>query len=404
MVGPGRAIEVAATSLEPPGLRHFPVSTEARGVLFPWEDSHLIASPALHHFYVGGLPALFCEKRQKLFGLNATADCIWRSLAGGRTPAEVASELTSLGFDKSEAAAFVRDATVSWLSAAQLTPREALDLRAWSAAATRGMRIHDLALRIGFLGSASPESFDAVFGHLSTDISSTNATISVVGCRRSFFIFEEERPLAACAGDELVPHLKAILTERYVASVEDAFLIHAALLARDSRGVLICGSPGAGKTTLSVALMGSGYRYCSDDIVRIERNGMAGGVPFLPAVKTGAWSLVAPYAPHVVDVATYRRRDGQDVRYLPAPISVEARTLSDIVVLAREPGAAAGFEPVEPLEILSTILESAFSAKGSLDPESLKAFARTIENARCYRLVYSDLAEAVHAIVSVAHE
>ena len=154
---------------------------------------------------------------------------------------------------------------------------------------------------------------------------------------------------------------------------------------------------------MSVALTGSGYRYCSDDIVRIERNGMPIGVPFLPAVKTGAWPLVAPYAPHIADVPTHRRRDGQDVRYLPVPISVEPRILSHIVVLAREEGVAAGLDAVEPLEILSTILESAFSAKGALEADSLKTFARTIEEARCYRLVYSDLAGAVHAVASLAH-
>lgn len=96
------------------------LSTEARGVLFAWDDSHLIASPTLHHFYVGGLPTLFCERRQKLFGLNATADCIWRGLADGHTSAQVSSELTGIGFAESEAVAFVRDATLSWLNAGQL--------------------------------------------------------------------------------------------------------------------------------------------------------------------------------------------------------------------------------------------------------------------------------------------
>jgi hypothetical protein len=194
-----------------------------------------------------------------------------------------------------------------------------------------------------------------------------------------------------------------MLTERYVSSVESAFLVHGALLAKHRSGLLICGSPGAGKTTLSVALTGSGYRYCSDDIVRIERNGTAIGVPFLPAVKTGAWPLVAPYAPHIVDVPTHRRRDGQDVRYLPVRISMEPRIVSDIVVLAREPGVAAGLEAVEPLEILSTILESAFSARGALEADFLKAFARAIEAAGCHKLVYSDLADAVDTVASLAH-
>ena len=370
-------------------------------MLFAWDDSHLIASPTLHHVYVGGLPTLFCEKRQKLFGLNATADCIWRSLADGQTPAQVSSELTGIGFAESEAATFVRDATLSWLNAGHLTPREVLDLIARPAAATRGVRIHDLALRIDFLGSASPKSFDDVFGHLSADISDPRMRLSVAGCRQSCFIFEGRYPLAVCADNELVPHLKAILTERYVSSVKTAFVVHGALLARQGRGLLICGQPGAGKTTLSVALTRSGYHYCSDDIVRIERTGMAMGVPFLPALKTGAWPLVEPYAPRIVDVPTHRRRDGQDVRYLPVPASAEPQILSDIVVLARETDIGAGLTAVEPLEMLSTLLESAFSARGALDADMLKTFARAIESARCHRLVYSDLADAVQAVAAL---
>mgnify|MGYP003575142286 FL=1 len=270
-------------------------------MLFPWEECYLIASPTSHHFYVGSLPTLFCEKRQKLFGLNATADCIWRHLTDGRTPAQVSSELIKMGFVESEAVAFVRSATASWLNAGHLTPREVLDLLAEPPAATRDVRIHDLALQICFRGSASPKPFDDVFGHFCIGTSDPDTGLSVVGYRESFFIFEANRPLIACSGHEVVPHLKAILTERYVSSVENGFLVHAALLAKNNSALLICGSPGAGKTTLSVALVGSGYSYCSDDIVRIEGDGAATGVPRMFGHPTGmrfssmsAWWMPGP--------------------------------------------------------------------------------------------------------------
>ena len=70
----------------------------------------------------------------------------------------------------------------------------------------------------------------------------------------------------------------------------------------------------------------------------------------------------------------------------------------------RESAAAAALDAVEPLEVLSTILESAFSAKGALDADTLKTFGRTIEAARCYRLVYSNLEDAVRILVAAADE
>jgi hypothetical protein len=371
---------------------------------FPWRDSRFVAPSTLHHFRVGGLPALFCEKRQKLFGLNATADCIWRSFAAGRTPAEVCFELADMGVSNDEAAIFVSQATTSWLNAGQLTPQDVLDQLAQPAAAIRDVRIHDLTARIAFLGTASAEPFDDVFGHLAADISMPALGVSVVGCRGMFFTFEDGAPLGSYTAHELIPNLKAVLTEHYVSSVANAFLIHGALLARRDRGLLICGSPGAGKTTLCIALAGSGYEYCSDDIVRFQRDATAVGVPFAPAVKQGAWPLVAPYAPAIDRLPTYRRGDGKAVRYLPMLVSNRPRVISDVILLARQAGVPTALERVAPLEMVSTILESAYSAKRSLDADMLKAFARATESAGCHRLAYSALPEAVDAIRSLAHE
>jgi virulence-associated protein VapD len=385
---------------------HVPVTAKAEDVTmdFPWHDSRLVAPSTLHHFRVGGLPAVFCEKRQKLFGLNATADFIWQSLATGRTPAEVSFELADMGFSNEEAAVFVSDATTSWLNAGQLTPQDVLDQLAQPAAAIRDVRIHDLTARITFLGRASDEAFDDVFGHLAADVSTPVLGVSVVGCRGSFFTFEDGVSLGSYTADGLIPHLKAVLTEHYVSSVGNAFLIHGALLVRRNRGLLICGSPGAGKTTLCIALVGSGYEYCSDDIVRFQCDATANGVPFAPAVKQGAWPLVAPYAPTIDSLPTYRRGDGQAVRYLPMLASTRPRVISNVVLLARQVGVPTALESVAPLEMVSTILESAYSAKRSIDADTLKTFARATESAGCHRLVYSALPDAVDAIGSLAHE
>lgn len=47
-------------------------------------------------------------------------------------------------------------------------------------------------------------------------------------------------------------------------------VIHAALVARDGRGVLLCGSKGAGKSTSSLACLCGGLEFLSDDHVGLE--------------------------------------------------------------------------------------------------------------------------------------
>ena len=50
-----------------------------------------------------------------------------------------------------------------------------------------------------------------------------------------------------------------LLTQRYVVSV------HAACVAYDGAGILICGKSGSGKSTLSFACARAGFTYVSDD-------------------------------------------------------------------------------------------------------------------------------------------
>jgi hypothetical protein len=87
---------------------------------FPWNDSRLVAPATIHHLSVGGRAVLFCEARQLLYGLNETADRIWRSLAEGNSPLEARRQLTELGLSAEDARAFVEDATASWLNGGQL--------------------------------------------------------------------------------------------------------------------------------------------------------------------------------------------------------------------------------------------------------------------------------------------
>lgn len=49
--------------------------------------------------------------------------------------------------------------------------------------------------------------------------------------------------------------------------------VHAALVARDGRGVLIAGRSGAGKSTVALACLEAGYTYLGDDWAAIETSG-----------------------------------------------------------------------------------------------------------------------------------
>jgi len=77
--------------------------------------------------------------------------------------------------------------------------------------------------------------------------------------------------------------------------------------------------------------------------------------------------------------------------------------LTGVILLARKAGAPARMEPMEPLQALSLVLDSGYAASRRLAGDTLAAFARTLERARCGRLIYENLPEAVAALEGLAH-
>ena len=57
------------------------------------------------------------------------------------------------------------------------------------------------------------------------------------------------------------------------------FMVHAAGLARDGRGLLITGDSGSGKTTLALALLRAGFEFLGDDTIFIDNNTQARAFP-----------------------------------------------------------------------------------------------------------------------------
>ena len=375
-----------------------------RGEVFPWLESRLDPAPGVRRLRVGERSVLFCERRQQLFELNATADAIWGSLAAGQAPSRVVAKVHALGASPGEALAFVIASAQAWLAAGLLAPAEVAARCRQTPDDEMHLRLGELTFTLALHGSALHplwRELQLVFRQFLTDRPEGSALLSVAFAADHGFLFSAGTALGLFPAERFIPEVKAIITDAVCGSLSEGwFLLHAALLGHGHRGLLISGGPGAGKTTLALALAGRGLGYGSDDIVTVSPAGRLRGIPFSPAVKSGGWELAAAHAPLVSGLPIHRRGDGQQVRYLPvagfAPGDVDA--LGWALILDRRPGARPGLEPVEPLAMIGELISGAYCPSHRVRADTLDAFAAGFHGAVCRRLIYADLTQAVALI------
>jgi hypothetical protein len=363
-------------------------------------DCGYVKPDGVAHLDLGSRWALYSETSRSLFELNETADLIWQGLIAGQTPSQVARALATIGASAETARSFVDQALSDWLRHGHLTPEPVANALAGQPAARRAINIDGVPISVLFHLESDPTEFDTVFSHFVTKAGEPGPAISQATFRRWVFHFIRRGCLGGVSRQEALPVIKALVTDAYLAGLARGFVTHAAVLAAQSKAIMISGEPGAGKTTLASALAGSGYEYQGDDIARIYPDGAVAGVHFAMAVKRGAWSLVEPYSPGLDALPSYWRSDNQQVRYVRPRTSLEVTPLplGYIFLLARRDAVTAHVTPLTPLDAVTSLLESSFANNGQASAAEVDALACSVRKAQSYRLTYASLAEALRVI------
>jgi hypothetical protein len=210
-------------------------------------------------------------------------------------------------------------------------------------------------------------------------------------------LFRDGAWLASCLADEVPTVVKGQILAQILDRADYALALHGAALVRDGRVLLLCGRPGAGKTTLTLALVNAGFGLAGDDVMLLAADGRGIGLPFAPAVKSGAWPLLADRVPGLATAPTFRRPDRRRVRY-PAPEAVvdgRPRPLGWVVLLDRAAEGRPALDPVDAAGALRGLLDGAFAPDRQLCPAGFDALARVVDTAETWRLSYAALDEAV---------
>ncbi|MEO9150202.1 MAG: HprK-related kinase A [Burkholderiaceae bacterium] len=179
-------------------------------------------------------------------------------------------------------------------------------------------------------------------------------------------------------------------------------LLHAAVLEKNGRAVILPGDPGAGKSTLTAALSLSGFRLLSDEMGMIDRDdGLL--VPLARPVnlKNASIDIVRAFAPQAVFGDTVRDTHKGTVAHLkPSTESVHRATEKArpaFLVFPRwKAGASTQLKPRARADAFMEVTNHSFNYQ-LLGGLGFNLTAALVGACDCYDFVYSDLPEAVSA-------
>ena len=259
------------------------------------------------------------------------------------------------------------------------------------------LRVGWVSFQILYFDESLGRRLAPVFAHLECSGNTASATYNVWSQENFALIGKAgEAHAFAFERDHAAPALKCFLMENALENLEERLAIHAALLGRRGDGLIAVGRPGAGKSTLALALVALGFDYAGDDVVALDIGGSVTGLPFAPSIKSGSWPVaegleMLPEPPKI-----HKRLDGEKVRYWPlekAPIN-SALAAKWLILLNRMPNARPSVTPVDRLTALQAITEGASTTSRKLSQAQFAALANMVSQVTAAELTYSSAEEA----------
>ena len=214
------------------------------------------------------------------------------------------------------------------------------------------------------------------------------------------FEFEGEEPFNPLPGDQGFPLLEWGLNWCVYGQCHQHLTLHAAVLERHGRALLLPAPSGSGKSTLCAALSFSGWRLLSDELALVEpRHCELIPLPRPVSLKNASIDVIRRFAPHVEFGSMVQETAKGVVAHFPPPEAAvrasEQRALPGWVVFPKYlADAPARLVPLERARAFMQLIENAFNYD-IYGAEGFDLLGTLVDQSACYSFEYGDLEQAV---------
>lgn len=370
--------------------------------------------PHVRRFALRDGLVLFDASSNALFAYNQIASRVWELIEAGHNEMEIAASLAGTWRIPVDRARQDVNSVIALWRRQRLLPgasdrpaSSAPDLTVPEQVPTGGQSQWVCTIRGIPIAFSIPidraRGLRALFSHLETPdaIPQSSMTISMQPSGALVFTEDGRERLRARDWAVAVGALFVAILERIRPGVTWFALIHGAALARRDHGFALAGASGSGKSTLTAGLIGAGFDYLADDCVTLSAPD-ARIIPWpLPvSVKAGAFDVLLPGFPELMDTPRYLSKGGEARLLIPPRDAWDAQPvpLRTILFPTFQDGVAPQYRRLSSFEALERLLNDRIWLGDPITEDRVESFLAWLNETPAYALVYSEQADAIRMV------
>ncbi len=356
----------------------------------------------LYRFGEGGV--VYSQMQNRFVGLDAAGILAYQAFDAGATPHDLLSS-SEIG-QASPVAAEALD-TIFALSRGQFPESSEREERsAWPAPVvpkSANVEVHG----IPFFVECLPQALGALCRDCFLSCPSTSRParfhLRLQRAENSWTIFANDREIFPSLKDEQIGlgMLHAVRSLLYTEAQYD-IAFHAAMVANDRHGIMLCAPRESGKSTLSAHLAAHDFTLISDEPALLHLDTASISSVEMPInLKESTWGILADEWPQLSDAPIHIRSDGRRIKLLHPMRAIHApQRLTHIVFPEYSLSSPAHIQKLSPLRALTLLNEGGMLLGKQMNKDGFEQFLELICSMPAFATRYSSLQEAEQMIRS----